>query len=113
MNENGFSLLHAAVANRNVTELKRLLRTLIDVNSQTTHSTEEYRAGTAPLHIAARLGDVESVKLLLDFGADIDAARNFRFYVVLFEKKFLRFLFFKKIVVILLCISLLGVTREL
>jgi len=64
--ENGWSPLHYALYDGNITHLKHLIAatpTLIDTPS---------KAGIAPLHMAVKLRNLEAVKLLIASGADID-----------------------------------------
>ena len=41
-----------------------------------------WKAGWTPLHVAARFNDVESAKLLIKYGADIEAENNVILHLV-------------------------------
>jgi ankyrin repeat protein len=64
--ENGFTLLHMAVAGQNVDVVRFLLEEKASPNSHN-------HAGQTPLHLAAQLGDELILAVLLENGARVDS----------------------------------------
>ncbi len=65
--------MHLAAA-RNLLEIIKLLSKYTDINQKTSEVNK-----VTPLHAAAQEGKIEAIKLLLDFKADINAAREDNF----------------------------------
>ncbi len=73
----GFSLLHNAVKEKNISKIKQLLEEGADVNNLT-------RRGKSPLHlISLESGDIEQIistaKLLIKYGADVNQINYFSY----------------------------------
>ncbi len=64
--DNGWTPLHHAIYDGNVTRIKELVKSDHDLIESPS------KAGIAPLHIAVKLRQPDTVKLLVENGADVD-----------------------------------------
>jgi serine/threonine-protein kinase TNNI3K len=71
--KNGFTPLHHAVFKDDFAAVKQLLEAGADVNATTSRLFEGVFAQSAPLHIAAKVGNFEIARLLVEKGADLES----------------------------------------